>query len=58
METVEVAGDTEFYILSRLQSDTEYIITIIPLYQGNTEGPVATARFKIGMCAHTYKSIK
>lgn len=51
VETVEVPGDSEFHILSRLQRDTEYIITIIPLYEGNTEGPVATARFKIGMCA-------
>ncbi|XP_031705428.1 collagen alpha-1(VII) chain [Anarrhichthys ocellatus] len=45
VETVEVAG--EFHTLSSLQSDTEYIVTIIPLYEGNTEGPVATARFKI-----------
>lgn len=50
METVEVAGDSEFHTLSRLQPDTEYIVTIIPLYEGNTEGPVATARFKIGRC--------
>ncbi|XP_039971818.1 collagen alpha-1(VII) chain isoform X2 [Xiphias gladius] len=47
VETVEVAGDSEFHTLSRLQPDTEYIVTIIPLYEGNTEGPVATARFKI-----------
>uniref|UniRef100_A0A3P9NZE4 Collagen type VII alpha 1 chain n=1 Tax=Poecilia reticulata TaxID=8081 RepID=A0A3P9NZE4_POERE len=47
VETVEVAGDTELYTLSSLQSDTEYIVTIIPLYEGNTEGPRATARFKI-----------
>uniref|UniRef100_A0A3B4YV77 Collagen, type VII, alpha 1 n=1 Tax=Seriola lalandi dorsalis TaxID=1841481 RepID=A0A3B4YV77_SERLL len=46
-ETVEVAGNSEFHTLSRLQPDTEYIVTIIPLYEGNTEGPVATARFKI-----------
>ncbi|KAK9529079.1 hypothetical protein VZT92_013196 [Zoarces viviparus] len=45
VETVEVAGD--FHTLSGLQSDTEYIVTIIPLYEGDTEGPVATARFKI-----------
>lgn len=51
VETVEVAGDSEFHTLSRLQPDTEYIVTIIPLYEGNTEGPVATARFKIGRCA-------
>lgn len=48
VETVEVAD--EFHTLSRLQSDTEYIVTIIPLYEGNTEGPVATASFKIGRC--------
>ncbi|XP_051270453.1 collagen alpha-1(VII) chain isoform X3 [Dicentrarchus labrax] len=47
VETVEVAGDSEFHTLSRLQPDTEYIVTIIPLYEGNTEGPVATASFKI-----------
>ncbi|KAM7422509.1 hypothetical protein PAMA_010518 [Pampus argenteus] len=47
VETVEVAGDSQFHTLSRLQSDTEYILTIIPLYEGNIEGPVATARFKI-----------
>ncbi|KAK5612077.1 hypothetical protein CRENBAI_000744 [Crenichthys baileyi] len=47
VETVEVAGDTELYTLSSLQPDTEYIVTIIPLYEGNTEGPRATARFKI-----------
>lgn len=50
METVEVAADSEFYTLSSLQPDTEYIVTIIPLYEGNTEGPGATARFKIGRC--------
>lgn len=48
VETVEVAGDSQFHTLSGLQPDTEYILTIIPLYEGNTEGPVATARFKIG----------
>lgn len=48
METVELASDSEVYTLSSLQSDTEYIVTVIPLYEGNTEGPVATARFKIG----------
>lgn len=51
VETVEVPVDSEFYTLSRLQADTEYIVTIIPLYEGNTEGPVATARFKIGRWA-------
>uniref|UniRef100_A0AAV2M423 Collagen alpha-1(VII) chain-like n=1 Tax=Knipowitschia caucasica TaxID=637954 RepID=A0AAV2M423_KNICA len=47
VESAEVAADTTFYILSRLEPETEYIITIIPLYQGGAEGPVATARFKI-----------
>ncbi|KAG7493506.1 collagen alpha-1(VII) chain [Solea senegalensis] len=47
VETVEVDGGREFYTLSSLQPDVEYIITIIPLYEGDTEGPVATARFKI-----------
>ncbi|XP_055077830.1 collagen alpha-1(VII) chain [Periophthalmus magnuspinnatus] len=47
VETAEVVADTTYYVLSRLEPDTEYIITIIPLYQGGTEGPVATARFKL-----------
>lgn len=50
VETVEVAADSEFHTLSNLQPDTEYIVTIIPMYEGNTEGPGATARFKIGRC--------
>lgn len=49
VETVEMASDTTYHTLSNLQHDTEYIVTIIPLYNGNTEGPVATARFKIGL---------
>lgn len=48
VETVEVGGDVDSYALSGVQPDTEYIVTIIPLYEGNTEGPAATARFKIG----------
>lgn len=48
METVELDSDSEVYTLSNLQHDTEYIVTVIPLYEGNAEGPVATARFKIG----------
>lgn len=48
METVELAGESEFYALSGLQPDTEYIVTIISLYEGNAEGSVATTRFKIG----------
>uniref|UniRef100_A0A3Q1H9R2 Uncharacterized protein n=1 Tax=Anabas testudineus TaxID=64144 RepID=A0A3Q1H9R2_ANATE len=47
VETVEVPGDRAYYVLSRLQQDVEYIVTIIPLYEGNTEGPGAPARFKI-----------
>lgn len=47
---MELAGDVTYHTLSNLQHDTEYIVTIIPLYTGNTEGPVATARFKIGLC--------
>ncbi|KAM6927203.1 uncharacterized protein col7a1 [Xenentodon cancila] len=47
VETMEVTGDREFFTLSRLQPDTEYIVTIIPLYERNIEGPVASARFKI-----------
>lgn len=49
VETAELPGDTTYHTLSNLQHDTEYIVTIIPLYNGNTEGPVATARFKIGL---------
>ena len=49
VETVEVTE--EFHTLSRLQADTEYIVTIIPLYEGINEGPGATARFKIGRCS-------
>lgn len=49
VETVELAADTAYYTLSNLRHDTEYIVTIITLYNGDTEGPVATARFKIGL---------
>ncbi|CAL8338963.1 unnamed protein product [Merluccius merluccius] len=47
VDTVEVAGNRDFHSLSNLQPDTEYIVTVIPLYKSNTEGPAATARFKI-----------
>uniref|UniRef100_A0A3B4FDU4 Fibronectin type-III domain-containing protein n=1 Tax=Pundamilia nyererei TaxID=303518 RepID=A0A3B4FDU4_9CICH len=47
VETVEVGGDINFYTLSGVQPDTEYIVTIIPLYEGNTEASPTTARFKI-----------
>lgn len=48
VKTVEVGGDIDFYTLSGVQPDTEYIVTIIPLYEGNTEASPTTARFKIG----------
>lgn len=48
IETAEVAGDSETYTISPLQPDTEYILTVIPLYQGNVEGLRETARFTIG----------
>uniref|UniRef100_A0A674AAW9 Collagen, type VII, alpha 1 n=1 Tax=Salmo trutta TaxID=8032 RepID=A0A674AAW9_SALTR len=46
-KSVEVAGDTETHTLLNLQPDTEYSVTVIALYEANTEGPAATARFKI-----------
>lgn len=53
VESVEVPGDQDFYTLSRLQPDVEYIVTIIPLYEGNTEGLGAPARFKLGRCSYS-----
>uniref|UniRef100_A0A4W5L699 Collagen, type VII, alpha 1 n=1 Tax=Hucho hucho TaxID=62062 RepID=A0A4W5L699_9TELE len=47
VKSVEVAGDSETHTLLNLQPDTEYIVTVIALYEANTEGPAATARFKI-----------
>uniref|UniRef100_A0A8C8EQ70 Collagen, type VII, alpha 1 n=1 Tax=Oncorhynchus tshawytscha TaxID=74940 RepID=A0A8C8EQ70_ONCTS len=47
VKSFEVAGDTETHTLLNLQPDTEYIVTVIALYEDNTEGPAATARFKI-----------
>ncbi|KAI5615015.1 collagen alpha-1(VII) chain isoform X4, partial [Silurus asotus] len=47
IETVEVSGDSEAHTLVNLRPDTEYIITVIALYNGETEGPAANARFKI-----------
>ncbi|XP_029631262.1 collagen alpha-1(VII) chain isoform X6 [Salmo trutta] len=47
VESVEVAGDSETHTLLNLQPDTEYIVTVIALYEGNTQGPGATTRFKI-----------
>ncbi|KAI4905742.1 hypothetical protein NFI96_003036 [Prochilodus magdalenae] len=47
VETVEVRGDSQAHTLVNLLPDTEYIVTVIALYNGETEGPAATARFKI-----------
>ncbi|XP_018612087.1 collagen alpha-1(VII) chain [Scleropages formosus] len=46
VESAEVPGNRDSYTLSNLQPDTEYLITVIALYE-STEGPAATARFKI-----------
>lgn len=48
VETVDLASDTEAYTLSSLQPNTDYIVTVLTLYEGNVEGPVATAAFNIG----------
>uniref|UniRef100_A0A8C1G944 Collagen, type VII, alpha 1 n=1 Tax=Cyprinus carpio TaxID=7962 RepID=A0A8C1G944_CYPCA len=47
VETVELGGDSESHILGNLRPDTEYIVTVIALYNGEAEGPAATTRFKI-----------
>ncbi|XP_060723226.1 collagen alpha-1(VII) chain [Tachysurus vachellii] len=47
VDTVEVSGDSEAHTLVNLRPDTEYIVTVIALYNGETEGPPANARFKI-----------
>ncbi|KAK2889366.1 hypothetical protein Q8A67_014741 [Cirrhinus molitorella] len=47
VETVELGADSESYILGNLRPDTEYIATVIALYNGEAEGPAATARFNI-----------
>ncbi|RXN08048.1 collagen alpha-1(VII) chain [Labeo rohita] len=47
VETVELGGDSESHILGNLRPDTEYIVTVIALYNGEAEGPAATARFQI-----------
>lgn len=52
VETVELRGDSESHTLGNLRSDTEYIVTVIALYNGEAEGPAATARFKIGTQTH------
>ncbi|XP_028823049.1 collagen alpha-1(VII) chain isoform X2 [Denticeps clupeoides] len=45
VQTLEVTTDS--HNISGLQSDAEYIITVIVLYDQNIEGPAATARFRI-----------
>lgn len=49
VETVELKGDSESHTLGNVRPDTEYIVTVIALYNGETEGPAATTRFKIGI---------
>lgn len=48
VETVDLASDAEAYTLSGLQPNTDYIVTVLTLYEGNVEGPVATAAFDTG----------
>uniref|UniRef100_A0A3P9A9C8 Collagen, type VII, alpha 1 n=1 Tax=Esox lucius TaxID=8010 RepID=A0A3P9A9C8_ESOLU len=48
VDSVEVSGESEMtHTLLNLQPDTEYIVTIIALYEDSIEGPPATATFKI-----------
>ncbi|CAL8401955.1 unnamed protein product [Arctogadus glacialis] len=47
VDTVEAAGSRESHSLTGLTADTEYIVTVIPIYETSTEGPATTARFKI-----------
>ncbi|XP_073810467.1 collagen alpha-1(VII) chain isoform X1 [Danio rerio] len=47
VETVELRGDSESHTLGNVRPDTEYIVTVIALYNGEAEGPAATTRFKI-----------
>lgn len=54
METVELRGDSESHTLGNLTPDSEYIVTVIALYNGEAEGPAATARFKIGTQIHMW----
>ncbi|XP_069045767.1 collagen alpha-1(VII) chain isoform X3 [Lepisosteus oculatus] len=46
VDRLNIPVGTEAHTISNLQPDTEYIVTVIALY-GTTEGPAATARFKI-----------
>lgn len=48
VETVDLASDMEAHTLSSLQPNTDYIVTVLALYEGNVEGPAATAAFTIG----------
>lgn len=57
METVELRDGSESHTLVNLQPDTEYIVTVIALYNGEVEGPAATARFKIGTHADTLTQV-
>lgn len=54
LETVEVAGDSEFHKLVNLKPNTDYLATVIALYEGETEGPAATTRFTIGINKHIH----
>ena len=54
VDTVEAAGSRESHSLTGLTADTEYIVTVIPIYETSTEGPATTARFKIGTVQNWY----
>ncbi|XP_035379953.1 collagen alpha-1(VII) chain [Electrophorus electricus] len=47
VETIELRGDSQAHTLVNVQPDTEYIVTVIALYNGEAEGPAASVRFKI-----------
>ncbi|KAL0978337.1 hypothetical protein UPYG_G00169230 [Umbra pygmaea] len=48
VDSVEVSGDSETtHTLLNLQPDTEYIVTVIALYEDSIEGPASTATFNI-----------
>ncbi|XP_028680004.2 collagen alpha-1(VII) chain isoform X1 [Erpetoichthys calabaricus] len=46
VQKLDLPGGSDFHVIKNLQVNTEYIITVLPLY-GSTEGPPATASFKI-----------
>lgn len=52
VESIELGGDSESHILGNLRPDTEYIVIVIALYNGEAEGPGANARFRIGTQIH------